>query len=126
MSPKMLVEFDMWWQGPNWLPLEPAQWPLQPTEVDEQELPEIRKNLLPTFLPPPELGDRADRYTKWIRVMSWIWKFISYASKRATRPTERELTLQDLTTGKTKALLATQIQHLGEEYEIVRQGKALP
>lgn len=77
VSPDTISTNDLWWKGPEWLSVEPAQWPRRPDINLSRELPEMRKTVLQIVVPKEEIGCTISRYTRLIRVTAWILKFVA-------------------------------------------------
>ena len=115
VSPKELRDHQLWWTGPPWLLDNPISVPAQPRAADLAELQATEEkqvvcNLVLT--PPPEwLERRYSSFTKLVRVLAWVNRFVSYFIS-SLRPQQllfsTHLTTSELHTAEKFLLRASQ------------------
>ncbi|XP_055388196.1 uncharacterized protein LOC129616592 [Condylostylus longicornis] len=88
MHPPDLINFKMWWNGPEWLQKSESHWPIKTLLQDTDS--EIRKSTLchNTIINDKECNEiheletRYSSFTKLINVTSYIKRFIAKVTKR--------------------------------------------
>ena len=72
LLPKYLLHHRLWWDGPNWLHIEPIQWPPQPLS-SPLSTPKLKAVACNVAVPVPPDGS----YDKLVKVNAWILRFVS-------------------------------------------------
>ena len=95
LSARELLEHSLWWHGPPWLEKEPLVRPATPGRtkedeaIDEAHQPKTRQvvaALLPA--PDPTFENCSNTWTRVVRVLCWINRFISRARRKSTPGSE--------------------------------------
>ena len=72
LFPRCLIACDLWWQGPAWLKLSPAQWPLRQDLDRNKTLPELKATALivrsPTGM---DLWNRYSTFQRLLAITAW-------------------------------------------------------
>ncbi len=71
ISISQLLDSSLWWQGPNWLHLSPADWPRRPDIDLKRELPELKPTVL-LIQPPPKVYELLLRYSSFHKLLAII------------------------------------------------------
>ena len=102
ISAKELLEHQLWWHGPPWLEKEPLVRPATPgrskedEEIDEAHQPK-RLQVVAAVLPSPDsiIETCSNTWTRVVRVLCWINRFISRARRKPT-PESEELSVDEI------------------------------
>jgi len=95
VSPKDLLQEELWWKGPPWLSLSPAQWPRRPDIDRDMTLPELKPSVLLSSPLPDEFGIWSSSFRRLCRVTAWILRFI-HRLRRRELPSPDYLTAKEL------------------------------
>lgn len=125
LKPQDLSHFTLWWHGPDWLKLDPAQWPGDPPQ-EAQALPDLKKLVLKASSLPVELGAEQQNFFTWIRVVAWIRRFCYNYLHPADRETSPGLSFWELAEARNCILRSTQRQCYSHEISLIKSGQALP
>nr|CAH7762481.1 unnamed protein product [Callosobruchus chinensis] len=122
LSPKRLLQSDLWFHGPTWL-TNPDDWPIMPTS--SVELPEKRKLCIlstnhQTYFP----FERFSSLTKLKRSFAFILRFI--ANCRSKSKNVRPLSVTELNTSLTKLIRFSQQESFPEDYQTLNAKRELP
>ena len=111
LSARELLQHPLWWHGPPWLEKEPLVRPAKPgrtnkdDETDEAHKPKSLQ-VVAALLPSPDqiFETCSNSWTKIVRVLCWITRFISRARRKPTLSSEvlsvDEVNAADLTLQK--------------------------
>ncbi len=79
LFPSELLDYRLWWEGPDWLAEQESTWPVQ-TELQRVHLPTEEKltSLHVSLTPRPVLPiqERFSSFTHLKRVTAWIFRFV--------------------------------------------------
>jgi len=79
LFPLQLKDHDLWWKGPQWLQLNPSQWPAQPSSLSETVPEEERGICLVTTVTsvyPIIPTNQYSSFLKLKRVTAWIFRYV--------------------------------------------------
>ena len=89
ITAKELLKHPLWWHGPPWLEKEPLVSPVKPGRSSkEDQLDEAHKpkslQVVGAVLPPPDqiIENCSNSWTRIVRVLCWINRFIARAKKQ--------------------------------------------
>ena len=99
-----LLSHPLWWQGPPWLKEQPLVIPPKPMRssseklLDEEHKPKSLQ-LVGAVLPPPDtkLEDCANSWTKIVRVLCWINRFLDKRIRRQPASDSKYLSVAEMT-----------------------------
>lgn len=117
---------DLWWHGPQWLVRHPDNWPRNTTA--KTPLPEAKKTNLQVLVidaweSPIDAG-RYSSYLKALRVMSWVLRFMTNAS-RADKLTG-EPTTQEIEAARLRWIRVVQQESFAAEHRALMEGTSVP
>ena len=134
LFPSELLEYELWWKGPTWLPFPTLEWPeqsiLPPPESSEEE-----RNvcLLTTIQPKAPIIplDRYSSFTRLKRVTAWMLRFVnncrgSKGNQTGTNRKDPFLSVEELTAAENYWISISQEAHFKEEISILASDKSLP
>ena len=128
VSPKDLVDSQLWWQGPDWLSQSPETWP---TRTDwrrkNNNLPELKTTILTVGPPEDNIVTHFSSYNRLLRVVTWCFRFFSNLRKPAeARQFSPLLSLQDLHGVELIFLRQSQQRFFLEEIDCIKHNRELP
>lgn len=89
LTPSQLLGHPLWWSGPHWLENTCDNWPLEELSVSEvlPEMKTVRSTLIstPTKSPFVLFIERFSSYTRLLRTVAWILRFISNCRNRSNK-----------------------------------------
>lgn len=131
LFPSELLQHTLWWDGPDWLLLEPQKWPrgsnVRPCLIPEEE----REVCLATTV---EYGDAIPlsqffSLTHLMRVTAWVLRFIRNCRVRCgsiSTGASGPLSVTELAAAEAFWLLNAQSHCFGVEGEALRKNQELP
>ena len=130
-SPSELLCHELWWNGPDWLRLDPTAWPRQPRQKPEDTSEEADELCLHTVTSHIDLLiplHRYSTYTKLTRVTAWVVCFIRncQAHKKSEFPTLSPLTVSELSHAKSYWIHLAQCEHFSLEISALKAGRQVP
>lgn len=112
MLPSALLQFSLYWSGPQFLLHSKETWDLSPCTISLDQLPETKEVCLAAQLASePEWFSRFSSYTNMLRVVSWLRRFIS--TRRGRAYSQNYLCQSELNESLTVIIKASQLQTLG-------------
>ena len=125
LSPRCLVACDLWWQGPAWLKLSPAKWPLRQDLDRNKTLPELKATALivrsPTGM---DLWNRYSTFQKLLTITAWCKRFLQN-SRSFNAIKESRLTGLELESSRILLLHVSQQLSYLTELEQLMKGKPI-
>ena len=85
LSPRRLLTCDLWWKGPTWLKLSPAEWPRRLDLDRTKALPELKATIL-ILKPPPPSMDLWSKYSTFQRLVQTIPAELQEDRRRQGKP----------------------------------------
>ena len=89
LYPSELLTHDLWWKGPKWLGVSKSKWPEQPSLLPNETSNEERELCLVTThqsMEPVIPLDRYSTFSRFQRVMAWIFRFITNCRAKGINP----------------------------------------
>ena len=128
VSPKDLVDSELWWQGPDWLSQSPETWPARTDwRRKNNNLPELRTTILTVGPPKDNIVTHFSSYNRLLRVVTWCFRFFSNLRKPAeARQFSPLLSLQELHGVELIFLRQSQQRFFLEEIDCIKHNRELP
>lgn len=128
--PQALSQAELWWYGPPSYKTLPHLWPHN-TGLPAIEVPELRNlktALVTTVTTSPQLNliERFSSFTRLLRVVSYILRFIHHCKTKSLPHSSVRLTTEELTQSKLVCIRLTQAFHFPQELKILRQDNIPP
>ncbi len=130
--PSQLVEHELWWSGPHWLVLDPAQWPKREKTVVRLPAEEEKEVCLATVSLPGEFIIPVEHYSTFTRVqriVAWILRFVSNCRpvKRLVPATTNSfLSFSELVVAERYLVRSAQEAHFVEDISSLQARKDVP
>ena len=125
LSPRRLIACDLWWQGPAWLKLSPAEWPLRQDLDRNKTLPELKATALivrsPTGM---DLWNIYSTFQRLLTITTWCKRFLQN-SRNVNAIKESHLTDLELESSRVLLLHLSQQLSYPTELEQLMKGKPI-
>ncbi|KAJ8967169.1 hypothetical protein NQ314_003058 [Rhamnusium bicolor] len=123
LSPASLINHPCWFSGPQWLLLNPSQWPIKSFSNNEFTIPE-EENLVylvvkPTISPLYILIEYFSSWTKLLHSTIYVLKFLKILPRNNT------IRKFDLDQAEYTLIRAVQQRHFHSEYKLLSENKPL-
>jgi hypothetical protein len=134
MSSNELKESRLWWEGPAWLRNSEEEWPkdLRSASLSEHAYVEIERkhqaSINSYVIQPQEIFidfTRFSKYSKLLRTIAWIKRFIHNARVKQDERRQNVLTGLEILESERWLVNRIQIEQFSEEISLIRQSKAL-
>lgn len=133
LMPHQLLDFPLWWKGPDWLKGDFDSWPTLPTcsessETDDQELGTESLTVAASTTPLPQHFVVLESFSSFIllrNVVGWILRFIhnSRCNKYSDKITQSYLNVEEKKSALSTIIKTTQHQHFKEAINLISKGK---
>ncbi len=129
ISASALVGSKLWLEGPSWLSLDKDQWPT--SSDDEHVLSMLTQSELLVSChksQPVEIFEveRWGKYTKAIRIVAWVLRFINNVKHSGSKLVSEDLTYDEQIDARRCLSLQCQKLAFFEDLELLRKGMKLP
>ncbi|XP_073949686.1 uncharacterized protein [Choristoneura fumiferana] len=126
MNAKLLASSALWWTGPEFLKQDSTSWPASPSSLNTK-LPEMVPCLVTDTQESPFslLTNRVSTFSKIIRVVAYIKRFINNCSKN-TNKKSGFLQSSELMSAQKSIVSVCQKEMFEEEFSLLKSGKSLP
>ncbi|XP_055939487.1 uncharacterized protein LOC129969103 [Argiope bruennichi] len=125
-SMKKLIE-SRWWERPHWLALSEEEWPHSAPIDDKVEANKEKRREVMTSLNHDDFSSRVfnyfSKYTKILRMMGWIHRFIGNCQKTKVEREDGELKVNELK--RAEKSIVKIIQHDSFSSEDIKKLKSL-
>ncbi|XP_070142316.1 uncharacterized protein [Drosophila kikkawai] len=129
LPPSELKDFDLWWQGPEWLTRKQGDWPsTEIGQIDindaalEAKADKVRVHLA---VPQPSLVERFSSFSQAVRVTAFIIRFKSNAISKGERCTG-PLSIEELDYALPAIVRIVQRESFSSELTALMNSKRLP
>ncbi|XP_059223988.1 uncharacterized protein LOC131997292 [Stomoxys calcitrans] len=123
-APSELATNALWWHGPNWLTKNPDYWPKQ-IALKESEM----ERKICSYQTQTEIEDILDRFSSFsraLRVICYLFRFIRKCQKRASSEMENPyISAQEIQTVKNLLIKSAQIVHYHCEYKALESNQRI-
>lgn len=126
VMPAALGEQSLWWKGPDWLMMDPTQWPRRPDINRERELPELRASVMKVSVATEEMGGRVSSFERLIRITAWIKRFINNCKGKQEPHSCSTLSSTELIAAKLTLLKHSQRAFYQQELSRLQNKRILP
>lgn len=127
--PSQLLDHELWWTGPPWLPLDPSQWPKRESTAVDLPVEEERDVCLATVSLSAEPVVPFNRYSSFARtqrVVAWILRFVGNCRRPRAATEKLSLTVFELNTAEKYLLKFSQETQFFSEISALKAKKSLP
>ncbi|XP_071582573.1 uncharacterized protein, partial [Temnothorax nylanderi] len=131
LTPLQLSESKEWWQGPQWLSLNPVMWPEESHTISPDENMEERIRLVSTVLTSevPQLWDLLFKFsnlTKLLRITALCRKFIFKLKGIKKLELTTFLTVSEIEAERRFWVKSIQNASFSSEIKVLQKGQSLP
>ena len=130
--PSKVLSHDLWWNGPEWLRLDPKQWPNQSEFKSVSPLEEANELCSTTCTaivqsPPLIPFDQFSTFTSLIRMTAWVIRFITNcrSKKRNTQAYNNPLSVRELSQATHYWIKLVQREVWCSEIDAIKKGSKL-
>lgn len=123
---KHLESSELWWSGPSFL-LEPeSNWPAEPSQIKDKDLPEFKVQSHLTISEPKSVNfiHKFSEFSKLQRVTGYVLRFIHNTRNPHNRHT-KHLSLHELHSTFLTLCRIAQLELFPQEYKTLQRGKQL-
>ncbi|XP_043478500.1 uncharacterized protein LOC122508897 [Leptopilina heterotoma] len=127
LQPETLRENRLWWNGPQWLSLSPANWPSQLQRPDTENA-EVKAFLTVKNEVEIEILSRFSSLQRLIRVVAFCLRvFKNYKAKGSENSfKDTVLSSTELDSAKSTVLAIAQRKTFSEEIDLLKNAKSIP
>ena len=147
-SAASLVTHDLWWNGPTFLRRDPSTWPVEPNSTGSlPAMKEVRQSQhvhaadrqtssisYTTQVSSCSSGGedwrldplRFSSWTRLVRVLSWVRRFMDNCRRSAKKRFTGELTIAELHESEVELIKQAQLDVFQPEIRCIERGKELP
>ncbi len=131
LLPSELLTHQLWWNGPEWLQLDPSQWPVQTDRVEPGSSEDRELCFHVAVQPRLPILDRYSSLSRLLRVTAWILRFMHNCRSRirnsvVSLQTSSSLSVQELAIAETHWITAAQADCFAEEIQALKKKRELP
>ena len=128
VSPKDLIDTQLWWHGPEWLSQSPETWPARTDwRRKNHDLPELKVVVMTIGPPEDNIIKRFSSYTRLLRVVTWCFRFYFNLRRSAEeKQLSPLLSVQEQRGVKIVFLHQSQQQFFLEEIDCLKHNRELP
>jgi hypothetical protein len=129
ISATSLVNSGMWLKGPDWLSACEEQWPQKSDCQCMTTLVIESESLLSATNTKPEKVfevERWSKFTKAVRVVAWVLRFINNAKNPKAKVMTKELSFEEQLEAKMCLFKEYQVQAFFEEMVLLKKGLGIP
>ncbi|XP_071582382.1 uncharacterized protein [Temnothorax nylanderi] len=123
---------SLWWHGPDWLRLEPFEWPINLASSSEDVAQTEAKSISVNIAQAKESWDLASRYSTWpklLRVTAYVIRFVHRCRNQSKQlsdlPSSKALTANDYQKARLFWLQTIQAEIFSEELRALQQKRPL-
>ena len=124
MRLNQLVKSSLWWRGPDWLWLQPLQWPRSQPSTP-RSLPELKSNVILVSLTPPTCNTWFNRYSSFEhlnRIVAWMRRFVHNAKRPPRNRIKTDILMSDELHSSKHLLRLSQQETYSDIFEVLHEG----
>ena len=127
LFPAELASTSLWWDGPEWLQVEPIRTPPQPPRrpLCVPELRTIKVNVV-TVTPAMDIEDRCKEYPKLLKSTAWWIRYMDLLKPGSHPPPSSKLMLPDLKTAEQLLLRRSQNRTFAKDIQSLQKTATIP
>lgn len=130
LLPSQLIQHDLWWNGPDWLSLDPVSWTRQRGQGSDTSCGEDELCLLTVapLLDPIIAVDRYSNSSSLTRITAWVQRFINncQASRRSEQLLLKPLTVDEINQARFYWISRVQQEHFVADISALKANRQEP
>lgn len=124
MTPKALIEHNLWWSGPDWLQKSTVHWPIQNSKVfTEIEINNVSNMYTVTIdkdiTPFEHIINSSSSWPKLLRIITYCFRFITNCKKPNNSSNSKVLEVKEMEQAKSYMVKKLQQQYFSEELQYI-------
>ncbi|XP_075150581.1 uncharacterized protein LOC142224680 [Haematobia irritans] len=126
VQPKDMIDNYLWWHGPSWLSAGGNDWEIESQREFHTEGERRSVKIFFTYFKDFEdVLVRFSSYSKALRVMAYVYRFISLLRRKTDSAAHAKISLNELQVVKRKLIIITQKVYFPEEYLNLTNGQPI-